>query len=202
MKARVTEYDGEMRALGIEDHDLDRDPRLVSPWLGFILFLQVLFVFLFLPPLLLIGYVVNGPTALIVLALSKLGANKKKDVATIKMLAGGVLFPLTWIAAGVLAWLVHEYLNRIYPSLPDRPVLAGLAFALLSAIGGMVALRYLHVAQETLAAVRVRLTKARRKVAIGRLLVERGELYDQLIALAEGMELPGKVEVDGSLSLS
>ncbi len=199
LRARVSEYDGEMRALGIEDHELDRDPRLASAWLGAILVLQFLLVFLFLPPLLLVGYVVNGPTALIVLALSKLGANKKKDVATIKMLAGGVLFPLTWIAAGILGALAHEQLHAAYRSIPDRPILAGVLLALLAVIGGAISLRYLHVAQETLASIRVRLTKARRKVHVSRLLVERADLYDALMALADGIELPGKLGSDGSL---
>ena len=201
LRARVEEYDDEMRALGIDDHELDHDPRLASPWLGAILVLQLIFVFLFLTPLLLVGYLVNGPTALFVLALSKLGANKKKDVATIKILAGGVLFPLTWVGAGFLAALAHERLHDLFPSIPNTPILAGVSLAVLAAIGGMVSLRYLHVAQETLASVRVRMTKARLKVSISRLLIERAELYDQLMSLAEGMELPGKLESDGSLSL-
>jgi glycerol-3-phosphate O-acyltransferase / dihydroxyacetone phosphate acyltransferase len=202
LRARVEAYDDEMRALGIEDHQLDQDPRLASPWLGIILLLQLVFVFLLLPPLLLVGYAINGPTALIVLALSKLGANKKKDVATIKMLAGAILFPLTWMGAAVLGFMLHVELHRHFPSIPDHPILAGALLAILAAAGGILSLRYLHLAQETLAAVRVRLTKARRKVSIARLSVERAELYERLSAMAEGIELPGKLEADGSLRLS
>lgn len=200
LKTRVAEYDRALRALGIEDHDLDHDPRLASPWLGIILFLQVLFVFLFLPPLLLVGYLVNGPTALLVLGLSKLGADKKKDVATIKILAGGTLFPLTWAAAAVLGAMAHVELHAAFKSLPDTPIMAGVALALLAAVGGAMSLRYLHVAQETLAAARIRLTRSRRKVAISRLQLERAELFDDLMKLAEGIDLPGSLAQDGSLS--
>lgn len=200
LRDRVGEYDRSLRALGIEDHDLDHDPRLASPWLGIILFLQVLFVFLFLPPLLLVGYSINGPTALVVLLLSKLGAEKKKDVATIKILAGGLLFPLTWAAAAALGAMAHSELHAVFKSIPDTPILAGTTLALLAAVGGAMSLRYLHVAQETLAAVRVRLTRARRKVAVSRLRLERAELFDDLMKLAEGIALPGSLAEDGSLS--
>jgi len=117
------------------------------------------------------------------------------------MLAGGVLFPITWIAAGILGAMAHRELHEIFPSIPNTPIFAGVMLAVLAAIGGAVSLRYLHVAQETLASVRVRLTKARLKVSVSRLLIERAELYDELMSLAGGIELPGKLEADGSLSL-
>jgi 1-acyl-sn-glycerol-3-phosphate acyltransferase len=202
LRARVAAYDDALRALGLEDHELDQDPRLASAWLGAILILQLGFVFLLLPPLLLVGYAINGPSALAVLALTRLGAREKKDEATIKILAGAVLFPLAWIAAGLLGAAAHAELQSIYPAIPDRPAVAGVTLALLAATGGVVSLRYQHVAHETLAAVRVRLTKARRRASIDRLLAERAEVHDRLMSLAEGIDLPGRLEADGSLSLS
>jgi 1-acyl-sn-glycerol-3-phosphate acyltransferase len=199
LKARVNEYHTDLEALGIEDHDLDQDPELANRWLALILVLQLVFVFLLLPPLLLVGYAVNGPTALFVLLLSKLGADKRKDVATIKMLAGGILFPATWAGAGALGAMLHRQLHDVFPNIPNTPILAGATLSVLAIAGGVVSLRYLHLAQRTLGAVRVRFTKARRKVCVGRLLIERSDLFDALIGFADGLDLPGKVAEDGSI---
>lgn len=200
LKARVQAYDEDLRALQLEDHELDADPKLADRWLFLLLFLQVLGVFLFLPPLILLGYLVNGPSALLLLLITKLGAKKRKDVATIKILVGTILFPLTWIAVFFVGALAHGQLREIYPSLTASPWVAGGMLALFSALGGAAGLRYLHVAKRTANAARVRFTKTRRKVSVARLRVERGELYDRLIELAQGIELPGRVAADGRVT--
>ena len=78
-------------------------------------------------------------------------------------------------------------------------MIAGLVVAGLAAIGGAAALRYLHVAQETARALRVRLTRRRRRAAIARLKIERAALFDATMKLAEGLDLPGEVAEDGTI---
>lgn len=197
----VREYNEDLRALGIEDHELDRDPRLASPWLYAILVLQVLLVFFLLPPVLLVGYLVNGPTALLVLGAAKYFKKRKKDEATIKAMLGSLAFPITWIGIGVLAARAHVSLHTLFPTMPEGAVMTGIASTVLAILGGAVALRYLRVAQETVRAVRVRLTRARRRAAIRRLKLERSELHDAIIGLSEDLELPGEVGPEGRVRL-
>ena len=197
LRERIFEYDSDMRALGIEDHELDRDPRLASPWLVAILLAQVLLVFLLLPPLLLVGYVVNAPAVLALWLASKVFSKKKKDEATIKVLLGAVLLPLSWLLAGGLAWWGHEQLHLLFPTLPQTPWLAALSTVALGIAGGMLALRYLRLARETTSAARVRLTRSRRRIALARLRRERSHIYERIVALLEGLELPGQVAEDG-----
>lgn len=197
----VREYDEDLRALGIQDHELDRDPKLLKPWLALILVLQVLLVFFLMPPVLLVGYLVNGPTALLILAASKYFKKRKKDEATIKALLGSIAFPITWVGIGVLAARAHLQLHTLFPNMPEGAVMTGILSTLLAILGGAIAMRYLRVARETVRAVRVRLTRARRRAAIRRLKMERSELHDLIVGLAADLELPGEVGPLGRVRL-
>ncbi len=194
---RMENYDEDLSALGLRSADLDRSPRLVAPWLAALLLLQVLTVFFVLPPLMVVGWVVNGPAALLLLLVSWAASKRRKDEATIKVLVGALLFPLSWIGAGIGATYAHTPLHAAFPSIPDTPILAGLMVSLLAAAGGAAAVRYLRVARETARAVRVRLTRQLRRRAIERLRTERADLHDALIDFVEGVELPGAVASDG-----
>ncbi|MEM7158997.1 MAG: 1-acyl-sn-glycerol-3-phosphate acyltransferase [Myxococcota bacterium] len=197
LKWRVYRYDADLRALGLEDYDLDRNPSFGSKWIAVLLGLQLLGVFLLLPPLVLMGYLVNLPTALALVLVSKAAAKKLKDEATVKLLLGMIAFPLTWIVVGVLAGYGHHQLHLAFPRLPDAPFLAGFTVAALGAVGGAAALRYWGVARETARAVRVRLTRRGAIRSIARLRRERRQLYDAIEAMTEDVELPGEVHDDG-----
>jgi hypothetical protein len=185
LRQRVAQYDADLRALRLEDYDLDRPPSLGSKWIALLLGLQMLGVFLLLPPLVALGYIVNLPTALGLIAVSKLAARKRKDEATVKLVLGVVAFPLTWIVAGVLAGIGHHQLHLGFPRIPDTPWLAGTTVAVLGAVGGVAALRYLAVARETARAVRVRLTRRRAVRCVAQLRRERGKIFDALVELVE-----------------
>ncbi len=199
LRARVEAYDRALRALGLEDVELDRDPRLLSPWLGAIVALQAALVFLLLPPVLVVGFVVNLPTYLALDLLTRATAKLRKDAASIKMLVGALAYPATWLAAGLLAAWGHGRLHAAFPSVPDHAVLAGVFTALTGALGGAVAVRYQRVAGETWRALRVRLTRRARAEAVGRLRAERAALCDHLVALGDGVDLPGALAPDGTV---
>lgn len=189
LQRRVLQYDADLRVLRLEDYDLDAPPSLGSKWLVLLLALQIVGVFLLLPPLVVLGYLINLPTALALIGIAKLAARKKKDEATVKLVAGTIAFPLTWIAAGVLAGIGHHQLHLGFPRIPDAPWLAGVTMATLGAVGGAAALRYLSVAKETARAVRVRLTRRGAVRSVARLRRERGKIFDELVELVEIVEV-------------
>ena len=65
LRDRVREYARDLRALEMEDHELDRGPPLLNPWLGVLLALQVLLVYFLFPPILIFGVIANAPPALL-----------------------------------------------------------------------------------------------------------------------------------------
>ena len=194
---RVERYDDDLRSLRLEDHELDAAPAFAAFWPSLLLVLQVVFVYLLLPPILLIGYLVNLPTALALIGLAKLGSKAYKDEATVKLLAGAIAFPLTWLAAAALVSFGEHHLAGLYPRLLHAPFATAVVAFLLSALGGAVALVYWRLARQTLRAVRVRFTRSRRRAAVARLRRERGALFAAIMALAEGLRLPGRVSEDG-----
>jgi 1-acyl-sn-glycerol-3-phosphate acyltransferase len=193
LRRRVSEYDGDLQTLGLEDHELDAPPRLASPWLPVLLLLQVIVSYLLLPPILLVGVLINGPAALVSLVITRLASAAVKDVATLKILIGAVLYPGSWVAAGLLVAWGQVSLHEAYPTIPEIPVLAGLIVGALGALGGAVALTFRRILTETWRALRVRLTRKRRWYAVQRLLAERADLFDATMALAEGLDLPESV---------
>jgi 1-acyl-sn-glycerol-3-phosphate acyltransferase len=199
LRSAIADYNSDLRALGIEDHELDGDPRLASVALILILGLQVIAVFVLFPPLLLVGYIVNGPSALLLWFLARRFASKKKDEATIKLLAGTILFPVTWALWGCIAFFSYELIRSYFPGMPDSALASSLVTTGLGVLGGGLALRYLRLVRETSRAVRVRLTRRRRQDCVARLRSVRSRLCDALDALGEGLELPGEVSEDGRI---
>ena len=194
---RAREYDEDMTALGIQDHELDEGPRMASVWLTANLILQAIIIWFVLPPLLVIGFVVNFPTALALTALSKVASKAYKDEASVKVLVGAIAFPLTWLLVAVIVGWGQTRLHTLYPQVPNAPVITGVFAFVLSALGGVIALMYQRWVSRTMRSIRVRLTQARRSQSIQRLKEERSRLFDRLMELSEGLELPGEVTPDG-----
>ncbi len=197
LQARVERYDEDLRSLRMEDHELDASPAFATVWPTLLLVLQVVLVYLLLPPVLVIGYLVNLPTALALIGFAKLTSEAYKDEATVKLLGGLVAWPLTWLAVAVLVAWGERNLAGLYPQVPEAPWITGALAFLLSAVSGVVALVYWRLARHTLRAVRVRLTRARRRAAVERLRGERAALHDRIVELSAGLELPGSVTEDG-----
>jgi 1-acyl-sn-glycerol-3-phosphate acyltransferase len=199
LEARVRRYDKMLEALGLEDHELDARADLGSPWSGATLVAQAVGVYMLLPPLLVLGYLVNTPVALALGALARRMGAKVKDEASLKLILGASAFPLTWLAVSLLVAWGQINLHQLYPQVPGVPWLAGVVTFLLCSVGGWVAVRYLRLAAETYRALRVRLTRARRRRTIARLARERAALFDASEALADGLALPGAVAADGRI---
>ena len=148
LRKDVERYDKDIRNLGLADADLDRDPRIASPWLLWLILAQFVFVFLLLPPFLVLGFLVNAPVALAVRGLALLTAKLKKDSASMKVMIGVVLFPLAWLLVGIAGYRLHKRLDEEL-MLPNAPILAGALLSFLTIVGGAAAYRYVRVARET-----------------------------------------------------
>ena len=185
LRARLEQYDEDLSSLGLEDYDLDAPPPVQSFKIISLLVAQAIGVFFFLPPLVFVGYLVNLPTAGLLVAIAKVAGKRRKDEATVKLVLGMLLYPLTWIVVGVLAGLGHQQLHLGFPRIPDAPISAGVLAASLSAVGGAAALRYWVVARETARAVRVRMTRARATRSVAQLRRDRSRIFDALAELTE-----------------
>ena len=152
-----------------------------------------------LPPILIAGALINFVPyrllGLIAGATAKLG----KDLATVKLLGGFLLFPLTWFGAGALAAFGIVDLSESFPAVPRAPWSAALCTVAIGALGGVLALRYAELVRQTWQSLRIRLTRHRRRMSVAWLRSERAALHDQITAMAEGLPLPGAVAYDGRL---
>ncbi len=124
LRRDLADYDRLLRASGMTDADLDRPP-LLNPLLGVIFAVQLVLLAVLLPPVLVLGFVVNAPPYLALKPLARRFAGAEKDTATIKILGGLVLFPLAWLVAGVVAGVTAARLHDLFPAVPDAPLAAG-----------------------------------------------------------------------------
>jgi len=200
LRQLVQAYDTDLTALALTDRDLNQSPKAASLGLTLMLVLQVVLVYLLLPPILIVGYLVNLPAAVLVVLLARRMAALKKDEASLKLMFGVIAFPLTWLLAGGLAAWVHVELRAVFPSLPGGAVMTGMIFALVGAVGGALSVRYLRITREVTRAFRVRLTRRRRAETIERLRRERAALHDALAEFTGGVDLPGEVKSDGRVA--
>jgi 1-acyl-sn-glycerol-3-phosphate acyltransferase len=197
---RVELYDAELRTLGLEDEDLDESPKLMSKWLPALLLLQAVLVYGFFPPILLAGAVINFVPYQLLKLIARVASKTQKDVATVKLFGGLVLFPMTWLSAGALAAFKILDLSKQFPAVPSAPWSAAVFATALGVLGGALALRYTELTQQTWRSLKIRLTRQRRRLTIAHLKTERSELYDAIDEMAEGLSLPGALAPDGRVT--
>ena len=199
LRKDIQVYDRMLRAVGLEDFELTGDQNLTSPtWFGLVT-LQFATVYLLLPPIILVGYVINVIPYFILKGVDRALTKQYKDVATVKMLGGVVLFPLTWAIAAYLAAVGHHELHLAFPTIPDAPGLVAIITMLFAIVSGYLALRYNELTRATYHAVRVRIRKKRHREAIAQLIDRRSELFEKMSLLETGLDLPGSVAADGRI---
>ncbi|MFT4604406.1 MAG: glycerol-3-phosphate O-acyltransferase/dihydroxyacetone phosphate acyltransferase [Rhodothermales bacterium] len=198
-RSRIARYDRCLRLLGLEDHELTALPRMASPILVSMFLAQAIAVYLLFPPILVLGTIINILPYVLLKLITRRISQSKKDEATLKLIGGAVLFPLTWALAGVAAWFAQHELRVLFPALPDLAVLVVLTTVAIGILGGFLALVYSELSAETYRAMRVRVLRRRRKALIGELLEDRSELCSELLVLGEGLSLRGIRQPDGGL---
>ena len=199
LRRKVGAYDRLLRRLGLEDHELDRDPELPHGRALAAAAAERFALDFLMAPLALFGFLANLVPALLLALLARLTAKRKKDVATIKLLFGAILFPAAWIAVGWLgAWAQGRLADRI-PDLAPRPWAAGIAASTAAALGGVLFLAYGRLSRRWGRALLVRAKRRLFRPWIERLCAERAALFDEAIALSRHLDLPGRVAPSGEV---
>jgi 1-acyl-sn-glycerol-3-phosphate acyltransferase len=198
-RRRLTGYDRKLILLGLDDPELTAKARMASPLLVFLFLAQAVAVYLLFPPVLVLGVLINVGPYFLLKWLTRKVSQARKDEATVKLLGGAVLFPLVWTIAAVAAWFAHEEVRVLFPAMPDLAVLVVLLTVAIGIFGGYLALIYSELSAETFRAVRVRVLRRRRQALVHELIEERSALCSELLALGEGLDLPGTRLLDGSL---
>ena len=196
----VEQYRLDMEALGLLDHQLDGNVRWISRRVIVILVLQTVLYFFVLPPLLMVGYLVNFPTTVSIRWFSKRYSALNKDQASVQLFSSLIGYPLTWIFWSVLAYWGYLEALPIFPNMPEIPIAAALFVLSLSVISCVVMFVYLRSLKRMLRAWRVQWTKRRHRWYIDDLLERRQWLADALIEFSEGLDLPGSVGEDNRLT--
>lgn len=197
LRERIEVYDRRLRRIGLEDFELDHPAPLPNGRLLAAFAFQRLVVDLLLPPLVLLGLLANLPTAILLAAITRLTSRRKKDQATIKLLAGFLLFPATWLLLGALAFHSTDFLHALVPEIPDLPWLRGIVTVLLAAAGGVLLLAYGRISRTWGRALLVRFRRTVAPWRVRWLLAERAAIYEQSSALSADLLLPGVVGADG-----
>ena len=195
LSRQLAAYDRGLREIRLEDHHLDRVGS--SSGLAFWVAIgRAVVLLVLLAPLALVGYLTNGPTALLLFSLAHALGRAAKDRATIKVLGGMLLLPITWGAWGAITAYGATLLA---PSGPNFRVALGIgaAAALVSVLSVPAVFLFVRIQNETIRLVRVRTTRLRHRETIDRLRRQRAVLFDSLIKEAEDLELPGTVLFDG-----
>lgn len=194
---RVAAYDRALQEVRLDDDDLDKPPPIESRWLPLLLGLQAAFVFLLFPPVLLLGLLINAPAYFAIRPLARTASRQYKDTATIKLLAGLVLFPLSWVVAALLVGFGQVQLHESFAGIPRAPWAAGITTFLIGALGGALALVYLELVNRTWTSIKIRAKRKWGSAIISQLSEERASLYEAIEEMRSGLELPGAVLADG-----
>ena len=198
---RVSAYDHALREVKLEDDDLDKPPPIESKWLPVILAAQAAAVFLVFPPILVLGSLINAGPYFLTNLISRLASKQYKDTATVKLLSGLILFPLTWLIAALLVGLGQIELHESFSGIPRAPWAAGTTTFLIGAFGGALALVYLELVRRTWASISIRAKRQWGSTIIRQLLAERAVLYEAIEEMRAGLDLPGDVLADGRVGV-
>lgn len=186
---RVGAYDRALREINLEDDDLDEPPRIESKWLPLLLALQGAVVFLVFPPVLLLGFLINAPAYLLIRPVAKVMSKQHKDTATIKLIAGIVLFPLSWLVAGLLVGFGQVHAHDTFEGIPRAPWAAGITTFFIGAFGGALALVYIELVKRTWTSIKVRAKRRWGANIIEQLASERASLYELIEQMRREVEL-------------
>jgi 1-acyl-sn-glycerol-3-phosphate acyltransferase len=194
---RVASYDRALMEVGLDDDDLDKPPAIESKWIPVLLAVQAAVVFLVFPPVLLLGILINTPAYFLIRPIAQAASKQYKDTATIKLLAGLVLFPLSWLIAALLVGLGQIQVHNSFAGIPRAPWPAGITTFLIGAFGGALALVYVELVKRTWTSIKIRAKRKWGWTIIEQLADERSALYEMLEEMREGLSLPGEVRADG-----
>jgi glycerol-3-phosphate O-acyltransferase/dihydroxyacetone phosphate acyltransferase len=166
MQSRFEQFEAELGDANLEPETLHAPTVLGS--------VRTLAMLLITLPLAMIGAIVHYPTYRLIRYLATRLTREEELVATIKAVGGMALYPLTYIAwSGLVAWRFGWAF--------------GLVTTLLLPFVGYVALRFFEQLDDVIGRTRALTWRVARARAFARLMRTRGELRNEIEALAEEM---------------
>jgi glycerol-3-phosphate O-acyltransferase / dihydroxyacetone phosphate acyltransferase len=174
LSARIARYEAELSQAGVDRETLL--PREVAPVRLLGRFLRTLALSILVLPAALVGAVVNYPAyRLVGFIATGFARGDEGLVATIKILAGALLFPLTWIAVAVTIGLY-------------RGITLGIVALIIAPLSGYVALRLFERLDEFMGGLRALVLSRFRRWGFLRLIAERRAIREEIVQLAEEFE--------------
>ena len=169
IEARIARFEGELKHVRLDPDDLSLPPTAAH---SIISLLGQIAVCLLLTPIAIIGTVVHYPAYRLAGYLSRRLGREQDVLSTFKIISAMLLFPLTWLAIGIISW-----------KLRDGPT--AVTSVILVSLCGYGAVRYFEEIDRfygSFAALAVFVLKRRFFV---RMLAERAAIRQEIIALGE-----------------
>jgi len=117
----------------------------------------------------------------------------------VKLFASLLFYPLTWFVWATGAYFGWVHSETIFLSMPDSALWAFIFVFCLGILGAILMFTYVRASQRTLRALRIYWKKSQRYDVWIHLREERARLCDELLKLAEDLQLPGTVNEEGRL---
>lgn len=173
LETRVTAYDRLLRRADVDPRDLSAVERAPGALLGKV-FLQLIVIALLLPAALL-GAITHYPAYRLTGFCARAFSRGSDDMlATIKMLASVLFFPLTWLLLACACWFYF-----------------GFGYALLALVilplSAFVAMRFLEVEQRLGEQLRVLYVARLRAPLFTELIAERRRIREQIVQLGNSI---------------
>ena len=171
---KIDRFEAEVRDAGVDPKTLQ--PRSASSARGAQAILDAL-ALLILLPFAVVGTIVNYPVYRLVGAVTtRLSRNDDDIIATIKMISGALLFPLTWIVLAIVLGMKFG-------------ALIGIAALLLAPLTGYIALVFFERLDGVISGARAVALARFQRWGYLRLVAERGEIREEILRL--GAEIEG-----------
>ena len=174
ISTRITQYETELREAGLDPKTLK--PTAVRGAHNMSDAVKALAIVILGLPLALIGTIVNYPAYRIVGSIATGLSRGDEDIlATIKIIAGALVFPLIWIIVAVLVGL-------------NFGTLAGLAALVLAPVSGYIALLFFERLDDLRAGLKAVAASRFQRWGYLRLVAERTAIREEIMGLAADFE--------------
>jgi len=170
IESRIARFEHELKQAGVDPFELSLPPTAVHTMVKLVGQVVTCAV---LAPFALLGALVHYPAYYLGGYLSRHLARDEQDVvSTFKIISAMLLFPLTWIAAAAVLWVVAGWL-------------AGLAALLLIPLCGYVAIRFFEELDRFVGSFLALALFVTRRRSFVRLLAERAAIRREILALGD-----------------
>jgi len=177
VQARIDRYESALTAAGLDPRHLTPRTYTAARVLRYIV--QSVLVFALLLPPALAGALVHYPAYRIVgYVATGISKGDESALATVKLLAATLLFPLTWAAVGVAVWIWTK-----------GNVVATLRTVAVLPFAGLLSLMFFERVDRLIGRIRALGLLLFRKWAFMRLVAERRAIRDEILALGKDLGL-------------